>query len=78
MSRPIDYDAPRRPAVEIEDGLRWEVVAQTGGVAGRSKVHLCPGRASAEILANAWLGGRPEWSELAPDGKRQAHSGQTS
>jgi hypothetical protein len=46
------------------DGQRWEVEAQTGGGAGRSKVHACPGRAAAEILANAWLGGRPEWREL--------------
>jgi hypothetical protein len=48
------------------DGQRWEVVAQTGGVGGRSKVQQCPGQSSAEILAGAWLGGRPEWRELVP------------
>jgi hypothetical protein len=46
------------------DGERWEVEAQAGGSVGRSKVHSCPGRASAEILAHAWLGGRPEWQEV--------------
>ena len=49
------------------DGERLEVQAQAGGDTGRSKVHPCPGRASAEILAGAWLGGRPEWRELVPD-----------
>jgi hypothetical protein len=56
----------RRDVYIRTDGLRWEVEAQTGGNAGRSKVHPCPGRASAEILADAWLGGRPEWRELVP------------
>jgi hypothetical protein len=48
------------------DGLLWEVEARTGGEDGRSKVQQCPGQASAEILAGAWLGGRPEWRELVP------------
>jgi hypothetical protein len=56
----------RRDVYIRTDGERWEVEAQTGGCNGRSKVHPCPGRASAEILADAWLGGRPEWRELAP------------
>ena len=66
----------RRDVYIRTDGQRWEVMAQTGGATGRSKVHLCPSRASAEILANAWLGGRPDWSEVASDGRRQTHSGQ--
>jgi hypothetical protein len=56
----------RRDVYIRTDGQRWEVEAQTGGSAGRSKVYPCPGRASAEILAGAWLGGRPEWRELVP------------
>jgi hypothetical protein len=55
----------RRDVFIRTDGQRWEVVAQAGGTAGRSKLHRCPSRASAEILAEAWLGGRPEWRELA-------------
>jgi len=56
----------RRDVYIRTDGQRWEVEAQAGGSAGRSTTHLCPGRASAEILAGAWLGGRPEWRELVP------------
>jgi hypothetical protein len=57
----------RRDVYIRTDGQRWEVEAQTGGaVAGRSKVHPCPSRSSAEILADAWLDGRPEWRELVP------------
>nr|WP_205862557.1 hypothetical protein [Planosporangium thailandense] len=56
----------RRDVYIRTDGQRWEVEAQTGGTAGRSKVHHCPSRSSAEILADAWLGGRPEWRELVP------------
>jgi hypothetical protein len=56
----------RRDVYIRSDGERWEVEAQTGGSQGRSKVHVCPGRATAEILADAWLGGRSEWRELAP------------
>jgi hypothetical protein len=56
----------RRDVYIRTDGVRWEVEAQTGGSQGRSKVHVCPGRATAEILAGAWLGGRPEWRELVP------------
>jgi hypothetical protein len=43
------------------DGDVWEVEARAGGVAGRSQVHRCPGRQSAEILAEAWRGGRSGW-----------------
>ncbi|MCW3845001.1 hypothetical protein ONA70_33530, partial [Micromonospora yasonensis] len=49
----------RRDVYIRTDGQRWEVEAQTGGIAGRSKLHHCPSRASAKILADAWLGGRP-------------------
>jgi hypothetical protein len=56
----------RRDVYIRTDGQRWEVEARAGGTAGRSKVQLCPGQTSAEILANAWLGGRPEWRELVP------------
>ena len=46
------------------DGQRWEVGAQAGGLTGRSKVQQCPSLSSAEILADAWRGSRPEWREL--------------
>jgi hypothetical protein len=46
------------------DGQHWEVEAQVGGEEGRSRVQQCPGRSSAMILANAWLGGKPEWREM--------------
>jgi len=56
--------AGRRDVYVRTDGQRWEVEAQTGS--GKSKVQECPGRISAEILASAWVGSRPEWRELAP------------
>ncbi|MBX6357168.1 MAG: hypothetical protein IRZ05_15110 [Micromonosporaceae bacterium] len=56
----------RRDVFIRTDGVRWEVEARTGGAEGRSKVQQCPGQASAEILADAWLGGRPEWRQLVP------------
>jgi len=56
----------RRDVYIRTDGKWWEVEAQAGGSAGRSKRHRCPSRTSAQILAEAWLGGRPEWRELAP------------
>lgn len=56
----------RRDVYIRTDGQRWEVQARAGGDAGRSKIHQCPGRASAEILANAWRGDRAEWRELVP------------
>jgi len=46
------------------DGQRWEVLAQTGGNTGRSRIHACPGRATAEILASAWRGAGLGWREL--------------
>lgn len=55
----------RRDVYIRTDGEHWEVEAQTGGGAGRSKVQQCPGRISAEILADAWLGGRQGWRELS-------------
>ena len=54
----------RRDVYIRTDGQRWEVEAQTGGSTGRSKVHGCPGRVSAEILAVAWLGSQSEWLEV--------------
>ena len=54
----------RRDVFIRTDGESWEVEARTGGSAGRSKVHECPGRASAEILANAWMGDRSGWQEV--------------
>lgn len=57
----------RRDVYIRTDGRLWEVVAQTGGDVGRSKVYSCPGRTSAEILADAWLGGRrSQWREIVP------------
>jgi hypothetical protein len=55
----------RRDVFIRTDGELWEVEARTGGSAGRSTVHRCPGAASAQILAGAWMGGRPEWREVA-------------
>lgn len=54
----------RRDVYIRTDGELWEVEARAGGSDGRSKVQQCPGQASAEILADAWRGGRPEWQEL--------------
>jgi hypothetical protein len=56
----------RRDVYIRTDGVRWEVEAQAGGGTGRSKVHHCPGRQSAEILAGAWMGGRSEWQLMTP------------
>jgi hypothetical protein len=46
------------------DGESWEVEAQAGGAGGRSRVQQCPGQASAEILAKAWIGDSPGWREI--------------
>jgi len=54
----------RRDVYVRTDGSLWEVEAQVGGEEGRSKVQQCPGRASAMILADAWLGSRPDWREM--------------
>lgn len=56
----------RRDVYIRTDGQLWEVEAQTGGDVGRSKVYSCPGRASAEILADAWLDDRSRWREIVP------------
>lgn len=56
----------RRDVYIRTDGQLWEVEAQTGGEVGRSKVYTCPGRASALILADAWLGGGSQWREISP------------
>lgn len=54
----------RRDVFIRTDGERWEVEARVGGTAGRSKVHLCPGRQSAEILAGAWMGADAGWKPV--------------
>ncbi|GAA1036462.1 hypothetical protein GCM10009557_47260 [Virgisporangium ochraceum] len=56
----------RRDVFIRSDGQRWEVMAQIGGIHGRSRVHPCPGRTTAEILATAWRGGGTEWREVVP------------
>jgi hypothetical protein len=56
----------RRDVYIRSDGKQWEVEARAGGATGRSKLHRCPSRTSAKILAEAWLGGRPDWRELTP------------
>lgn len=47
------------------DGESWEVEARAGGAAGRSKIHQCPSRQSAEILAGAWMGEQSRWQVVA-------------
>jgi hypothetical protein len=54
----------RRDVYIRSDGLLWEVEARAGGEGGWSKVQQCPGRASAEILARAWVGKSPGWREV--------------
>jgi len=54
----------RRDVYVRTDGESWEVEARTG--TGRSKIHQCPGRQSAEILAGAWMGARSRWQLVAP------------
>ena len=51
----------RRDVYIRTDGERWEVMAQVGGVDGRSKVQVCPSSHAAGILANAWLGSQVKW-----------------
>lgn len=55
----------RRDVYVRTNGEVWEVEAQAGGADGRSTIQQCPGKASAMILADAWLGGRPGWRELS-------------
>jgi hypothetical protein len=54
----------RRDVFIRTDGQRWEVEARTGGESGRSAVHECPGLASAQILASAWMGNGRGWREV--------------
>jgi hypothetical protein len=68
----------RRDVYIRSDGERWEVVARAGGDPGRSRVHPCPGRTTAEILASAWRGASTEWRELTPPDEAQEHSRHTS
>ncbi|GIJ44077.1 hypothetical protein Val02_09630 [Virgisporangium aliadipatigenens] len=55
----------RRDVFIRSDGQMWEVEAVAGGNNGRSRVHRCPGRQSAEILAGAWMGGPGRWRKVA-------------
>jgi hypothetical protein len=58
-------DQRRRRDVYIRtDGQRWQVMARMGGDSGRATVDDCPGLASAEILAKAWMGGGQGWQEV--------------
>jgi hypothetical protein len=54
----------RRDVFIRSDGEHWEVEARTGGESGQSSVHNCPGPASAQILADAWMGDRRDWQEV--------------
>ncbi|KAB1912093.1 hypothetical protein F8274_14970 [Micromonospora sp. AMSO31t] len=54
----------RRDVYIRTDGQRWEVQAQIGGAAGRSKIQECPSRGSASILAGAWRGSGAGWREV--------------
>jgi hypothetical protein len=56
----------RRDVYIRTDGESWEVEARAGGEAGRSKIYQCPGRQSAEILAQAWMDGQSRWQVVAP------------
>lgn len=56
----------RRDVYIRTDGEHWEVEAQAGGGAGRSKIYQCPGRQSAEILAGAWMDRHTRWQQVAP------------
>ena len=56
----------RRDVFIRSDGLQWEVTAQAGGIDGRTRIHVCPGRATAEILASAWRGAGGDWREVNP------------
>lgn len=61
-----DRGRSRRDVYIRTDGVLWEVEAKMGGVDGRSKVQQCPSGNAATILANAWLGGRPDWRSVMP------------
>ncbi|MEV6596343.1 hypothetical protein AB0M36_05675 [Actinoplanes sp. NPDC051346] len=54
----------RRDVYIRSDGQRWDVLAQIGGPAGRSRVHECPSGSSALIVANAWRGSDSSWQEV--------------
>ncbi|PZF86014.1 hypothetical protein [Micromonospora endophytica] len=56
----------RRDVYIRTDGESWEVEARLGGDASRSKIYPCPGRQSAEILAQAWMDGQNRWQVVSP------------
>jgi hypothetical protein len=53
----------RRDVYIRSDGLRWDVLVQIGGPAGRYRVQECPSGSSAVIVADAWRGSGV-WREL--------------
>jgi hypothetical protein len=56
----------RRDVYIRSDGLKWDVLVQIGGTAGRSRVQECPSSRSAAIVADSWRGSGIAWRELAP------------
>lgn len=56
----------RRDVFIRSDGLRWDVLVQIGGPAGRYRVQECPSGGTAVIVADAWRGSGVGWRELAP------------
>jgi hypothetical protein len=55
----------RRDVFIRTNGSRWEVEARAGCGSDWSRVDQCPGRRSAEILADAWMGNHQGWLLLA-------------
>jgi hypothetical protein len=68
----------RRDVFIRSDGQQWDVIAQVGGVHGRTRVHVCPGKATAEILASAWRGASVDWREVVPADDAENRSRETS
>lgn len=56
----------RRDVYIRSDGSQWDVMVQIGGEAGRFRVQECPGRGSAQIVADAWRGSDKAWKEMKP------------
>ncbi|WBC13718.1 hypothetical protein O7600_21665 [Micromonospora sp. WMMA1998] len=54
----------RRDVYIRTDGSQWQVQAQIGGAAGRSKIQQCPSRGSASILAGAWRSSGSGWRAM--------------
>ncbi|GGN96363.1 hypothetical protein GCM10010112_87550 [Actinoplanes lobatus] len=56
----------RRDVYIRSDGSQWDVLVQIGGTAGSYRVQQCPGRGTAQIVADAWRGSNEAWQELKP------------